>query len=1416
MEISKVQPAGDVEVTTAAVDLRVPTPEAVFMPSNENLLFFDCVFCDYTAPNQDELEVHYCPAMEQWDKIENDIFDFTCPTCNHIETSMESVLNHDCLSRQNEQVNLPSDLALMTCTICNFKSLNIDYFNSHKCNEEGFVFSPVDDYNDDDEAVFVCRFCEFGTDNSQEFLDHQCLPKIVFDAPTRYKCSHCSFNTLSAEEWLFHACSNKANHSINEPCTSNCNHIDKLNPGIKRKSVNDANPNKINADSNKRMKRSNSKANFKCVKCNRGFMREEAYLSHLEWCRNRVNIDPLAVDDNSTGHFQQIATAFNRFVTYENRDIENLDVQSLQVENLDSLSNIIKEYLQSYQCLKFELIIDAQMRHPLSEDVRIRHCFHSVLRSVLQGDDILALLNRAFDDISELVDNYTERGSGWTLDMIKSIRINIGKFIPHRGGCSQHLLPIDLQNKKCLINIQTLNECFIYSVMACLHEPANNPQRKSQYTRFIANYDLTDLTDEDVDLKQAERFAKRNNLKINIYTYNLEEKCIIPLLIMSNENEVPVLLFLYDNHYYKISKFNRLASFANKHSRYHCYRCLSAYISTEALEKHKKDCADVAAQRLILPDGSNNSSKFFFDKYQNQIIHPYVIYADFETLSVGTDDDYCVRTLPACSYGYVVVDWEGKIIVKDFARGDNIGKRFLQSLVETKTKLHEDLTTRSKPLRMTDDEESRFQMATQCHICSGRLGKDKVRDHDHLTGNYRGAAHNACNLKLRIPMKLPVFFHNLKNFDAHIIFKALDAEFAEEISIIPHTIEKYVAFMCKGFVFLDSFAFLPSSLDSLAENIPVDIKESFLLQIFQGDVSRLMRKAVLPYEYMDSLERFDETSLPPIDKFYSSLKDSNINQEMYAHLKNIWDQFNCKTLGDFHDIYLKVDVILLAAVFENFRRVSHHHFELDPCHNFSVPGFSMNSALKYTGARAGLLIDIDMLLTVEKGIRGGLTVVSKRHCKSIQGVNEIIYLDVNNLYGAAMSEPLPYDGFEWVDTKSQNITQLLSKCQGDIGMIFEVDLIYPECLHDAHNDYPLAPHRMKVTPDNYSKYQKGLFKRLREKKIKPAASKKLLASFLPREHYVVHHRLLKYYLSKGLIVSAVHKAFKFREKSWLKAYVDFCTAQRKMARTSFERDFWKLMVNAIYGKTIEDKRKHKIVQSIFREMLALKRLRSELCESFTIIDEDKILFQLRKSSVYMNKPVCVGFSVLELAKLKMFELHYDNFKAKLGNRVELLYTDTDSLIYNIQTPDITTTLAEFSDIMDFSNYDPNHPLYNTQYEKTIGYLKDEMGGKRIEEFIALKPKLYAIKTAEGEEKKRAKGIQKATVEKNISFDCYMECLKNEFIPTAFQRRLASKKHSINMIVNQKIVMTPFDDKRYLLDDGISSLAYGHFVTKNSF
>ena len=234
----------------------------------------------------------------------------------------------------------------------------------------------------------------------------------------------------------------------------------------------------------------------------------------------------------------------------------------------------------------------------------------------------------------------------------------------------------------------------------------------------------------------------------------------------------------------------------------------------------------------------------------------------------------------------------------------------------------------------------------------------------------------------------------------------------------------------------------------------------------------MSQKGVYPYDFMDSFEKFDQMELPTKEQFYSTLNDQHITNDEYNHVRKVWKAFNIKTMGEYHDLYLKSDVFLLAGVFESFRKTCLQYYKLDPCHYFTSPGLSWNAMLKMINIKLELMTDVDMFQLIEKGMRGGVSYIANRHGKAnnkyMNKYDEkapskyIKYLDANNLYGWAMSQYLPTGNFKWMSDKEIKQTDLRKyKADGQKGLIPEVDLDYPQELHDLHNDYPVCPEKVK-------------------------------------------------------------------------------------------------------------------------------------------------------------------------------------------------------------------------------------------------------------------------------------------------------------------------------------------------------------------
>ena len=410
------------------------------------------------------------------------------------------------------------------------------------------------------------------------------------------------------------------------------------------------------------------------------------------------------------------------------------------------------------------------------------------------------------------------------------------------------------------------------------------------------------------------------------------------LLITENENK----------HYVLIKDFNKFMYNQTKHKerKHFCMYCLQCFSSERVLTDHKENCIQVnGTQAIKMPTKDNKTLKF--NNFHKQLPVPFVIYADFEAITEkihgcqpNDDKSYteAYQRHTDCGYGYKVVCCYDDKYTKPLQiyRGEKAVYKFMEAMLD-EVKYCKKIIKKyfNKPLRMTKDDEDKFQKADKCHICEKKYKKTdvRVRDHCHITGFYRGSAHQDCNLNFQITDKIPVIFHNLRGYDSHFIMQEIGAIVKEHkytnkkgekcqmnINAIPNNMEKYMAFMLGNHLtFIDSFQFMSSSLEKLVSNLPRESLK-YTSQIFKNEKLDLMsKKGVYPYDFMDSFEKFNE-KLPSKEEFYSILNDEDITDDQYKHAQNVWNTFNLKNMGEYHDLYLKSDILLLADVFENFRK----------------------------------------------------------------------------------------------------------------------------------------------------------------------------------------------------------------------------------------------------------------------------------------------------------------------------------------------------------------------------------------------------------------------------------------------------------------------------------------------------------------
>ena len=400
----------------------------------------------------------------------------------------------------------------------------------------------------------------------------------------------------------------------------------------------------------------------------------------------------------------------------------------------------------------------------------------------------------------------------------------------------------------------------------------------------------------------------------------------------------------------------------------------------------------------------------------------------------------------------------------------------------------------------------------------------------------------------------------------------------------------------------------------------------------------------------------------------------------------------------------------------------------------------------------------------------------KDYDKNIES-SYIQYLDANNLYGWAMSQTLPVNNFKWIEDTSKINEKFIKNYyeNNKRGYILEVDVKYPKELHDLQSDLPFLPKKMKSDKCN-----------------------KLVCDLHNKKKYVVHIKSLKQALNHGLKLKKVHRVIEFNQKAWLKPYIDMNTELRKLAKDDFEKDLFKLMNNAVFGKTMENIRKHRDIKLVTTDIKRNKLVSEPNYHTMNYISEDLSIIEMNKTKVKMNKPMYLGLSILDISKILMYEFWYDYMKPKYKNRVKLCYMDTDSLVMNIKTNDFYKDIANDVD-KRFDTTGKN--------KKVIGLMKDELGSKIITEFVTLRPKTYSYLTDDGKIDKKAKGTKKCVIKRMIQFDDYKNCLLNDKVLLKSQQRFISKKHDVYTENINKIALSNNDDKRIVSSDKIMSYPY---------
>ncbi|XP_066157596.1 uncharacterized protein [Euwallacea fornicatus] len=655
--------------------------------------------------------------------------------------------------------------------------------------------------------------------------------------------------------------------------------------------------------------------------------------------RETSNVESRISWENVVSCFNQNVTS-NVIINLTHKDINQfLNDSSLLFETK------IKEFLKQNPVIKVASTFCGEFIKKSGDKEIINIFYFNTNYAIIDvGTNLLGWFRENIQDqVLNQLSEFQERDSGFALQKIDYLEININKF--EMGSGSTFIkLPKEISKKRACINIQNDDQaCFYWSIVSAIYPVINNNNRITSYPHYSAVLNTTNL-EMPMPLNKIYKFEKLNDISVNVYALEMSTVpttfyAVVPVRLTPQKLNKHINLLLIQNKYYpKLNDYNPvptdavveeedtniiyhycwikdlsrlLSSQLNKHKqrKFICDRCLNYFSNHQKLLTHEVLCTKLNDCHISFP-------KYDFIEFKNHVYQqkaPFVIYADFESqlenVSFSNDLGKYQRHIPFSVGYFIKCAYNDSLSQFKMFRGTNCVEWFVNEMIELSKFIYNE-TKKNTPMNIQLD----LSMAKRCHICEKPFSpKDEIiRDHDHFTDV---------------------------------------------------TEEKFKLLTCKG---------------------------------------------VFCYDYIDSIDKLDEKTLPSKEYFYNKLEDSHIDDEKYSHASKVWDSFNIQTLGEYSDL---------------LNCISTHN--LDPSWYFTMPGYTWDCMLKYTKCKLELLHDIDQIMFIEKGIRGGVSVCSSRYSEAnnkymfdydpVKPSKYLLYLDVNNLYGKAMCEPLPYGGFEWIE-----------------------------------------------------------------------------------------------------------------------------------------------------------------------------------------------------------------------------------------------------------------------------------------------------------------------------------------------------------------------------------------------------------------
>ena len=660
--------------------------------------------------------------------------------------------------------------------------------------------------------------------------------------------------------------------------------------------------------------------------------------------RNSKVANKINLDSHHINHLNSKVTITSNF---ENTGIEFRFINKIMREMSIIYARLINQYKFRYQTV-FSVRFEKQNEDGQLLDETEFFINLNINQNLTQSD--IDNINITFPQERQ-IQQQEMRDSGWRFDKLYSMTIYFYKTNEMNGS---NYIKVPLRTN-AILNVENNDKyCFLWSILACLYPCNNNhPNRVSNYRQYFNELNIQDFNfTNGFKCSYVHRFNEINNLSINIFELvfyqdqNRWKHKLIPIEISKNNSDRVIDLAIYKNHYVLIKKLDVFLGDHNK--KFICRRCLSLYTSENMLMKHKEKCGD----DNITTIKTSNKSHLHWEKHFHKNPFYFRIYADFEAdneednTSIGNKTTNIYKQNPVMN-GYHIVSELEDVLKSDYYKsplGYNNVDWFIDEIIKLENKMAFYFKNTNKDIIMTQEDEEDYRNNDICRFCEKFIESEKVRDHCHLTGKYRGPAHNTCNINITQKQSnfIPFIFHNFSNYDCHMFFKNLVDKKKDKVDfeIIPKTNEEYISVTYGCIRFIDSYRFLSIGLDSLVKNLDED-DFKILKKEFPDKWQYLNKKLAYPYEYFNSIDDYKKPVHNLENKdFFSKLKNKCPDDKKIDRTREIIKKFNIKNGKGLTELYLKSDIILLADVFEKFNKISVEEKGINPLYCVSLPGYT--------------------------------------------------------------------------------------------------------------------------------------------------------------------------------------------------------------------------------------------------------------------------------------------------------------------------------------------------------------------------------------------------------------------------------------------------------------------------------------------